>query len=49
MNNITGSDVKTAAYLDVDVVFTLLDHVDVGIVDGLLVVLYSSGPIRCRA
>lgn len=40
---------KPAAHLDVDVVFTVLDHMHVGFVDGLLVVLYTCGPIRRRA
>ena len=34
-------------YLDVDVVFALGDDLDVGIVDGLLVVLYSRRPVCC--
>lgn len=35
-------------YLDVDVVFALGDDLDVGVVDGLLVVLDASRPIGCR-
>lgn len=33
-------------HLDVDEVLALLDHVHVGVVDGLLVVFDASGPIR---
>lgn len=32
-------------YLDVDVVFALGDDLDVGTVDGLLVVLYARRPV----
>ena len=35
----------TPAYLYVDVVFALDDDLDVGIMDGLLVVLYARRPI----
>lgn len=42
-------DVKPAAHLDVDVVFTVLDHMHIGVVNGLFMVLYTGGPIRSRA
>lgn len=32
--------------LDVDEVFAVLDDVDVGVVDGLLMVFDASGPVR---
>ena len=32
---------KTTTHLDVEVVFAVFDHMDVGIVDGLLMVLYT--------
>lgn len=35
-------------YLDVDVVLALDDDLDVGVMDGLLVVLDASRPIGCR-
>lgn len=40
---------KGNIYLDVDEVPAVLDGVDVGVVDGLLVVFDASGPIRGRA
>lgn len=33
---------KTVAHLYVDVVFAVLDHMDVGVMDGLLMVFYTS-------
>lgn len=36
-------------YLNVDVVAAVLDDLDVGVVDGLFVVLDAGGPVRGRA
>lgn len=36
-------------YLNVDVVATVLDDLDIGVVDGLFIVFDTSRPIRCRA
>lgn len=36
-------------HLDVDEVLAVFDDVDVGVVNGLLVVLDASGPVRGRA
>lgn len=40
-----STDFKRKPYLDVDEVLALLDHVDVGVVYGLLVVFNAGGPV----
>lgn len=44
-----GAGIWPPPYLYVDVVFALGDDLDVGVMDGLLVVLDTSRPIGCRA
>ena len=45
----SAESMQCGGYLDVDVVLAVLDGVDIGIVDGLLMVLNTSRPITCRS